>query len=255
MRGKFRMPVVAGNWKMNGDETQALEIALRVSATTDTIESVEKVLCPPFLYLHSVADRVRGTTILIGAQNCHWEDSGPYTGEISPAMLLGLVDYVIVGHSERRAYFNETDETVNRKVWAVLSHGLRPILCVGETREQRDVGETEEVLRRQLRQGLAQIELPQDFTVAYEPVWAIGTGLPATPEMAVESINIIRDELETLSNEAVASTARVLYGGSVTADNFGDFMRQPEIDGGLVGGASLDPDAFIEMVRIAARRD
>jgi triosephosphate isomerase len=240
---------------MNGDETQALEIALRVSATTDTIESVEKVLCPPFLYLHSVADRVRGTTILIGAQNCHWEDSGPYTGEISPAMLLGLVDYVIVGHSERRAYFNETDETVNRKVWAVLSHGLRPILCVGETREQRDVGETEEVLRRQLRQGLAQIELPQDFTVAYEPVWAIGTGLPATPEMAVESINIIRDELETLSNEAVASTARVLYGGSVTADNFGDFMRQPEIDGGLVGGASLDPDAFIEMVRIAARRD
>jgi triosephosphate isomerase len=249
------MPVVAGNWKMNGDETQALEIALRVSATTDTIESVEKVLCPPFLYLHSVADRVRGTTILIGAQNCHWEDSGPYTGEISPAMLLGLVDYVIVGHSERRAYFNETDETVNRKVWAVLSHGLRPILCVGETREQRDVGETEEVLRRQLRQGLAQIELPQDFTVAYEPVWAIGTGLPATPEMAVESINIIRDELETLSNEAVASTARVLYGGSVTADNFGDFMRQPEIDGGLVGGASLDPDAFIEMVRIAARRD
>lgn len=249
------MPVVAGNWKMNGNETRSLEIALRVLAETEAIENVEKVLCPPFLYLHSVADRVRGSTILIGAQNCHWEDSGAYTGEISPKMLLGLVDYVIVGHSERRAYFNETDETVNKKVWAVLKHGLRPILCVGETQEQRDLGETEQVLKRQLRQGLAQIELPEHFTIAYEPVWAIGTGLAATPEMAVESIATIREELQAISGQAVASTIRVLYGGSVSAENFGEFMRQPEIDGGLIGGASLDPDSFIEMVRIAARRD
>jgi triosephosphate isomerase (TIM) len=255
MAGKARIPVVAGNWKMNGDEGRALEIALRVAAGAGDIDGVEKVLCPPFLFLEAVADRVRGSTILIGAQNCHWEDSGAYTGEISVAMLLGLVDFVIVGHSERRAYFNETDETVNKKTWAVLRHGLRPILCIGETQEQRERGETDEVLKGQLRDGLKEIEVPLDFVVAYEPVWAIGTGLPATGEMANEAAGLIRQELGNLGGDDVAASARVLYGGSVTPENFSEFMGQPEIDGGLIGGASLNPDWFIDLVRIAAQRD
>jgi len=239
---------------MNGDEKKSLEIALRVSAGVDGIDGVEKVLCPPFVYLHAVADRVRGSTILIGAQNCHWEDSGAFTGEISVSMLLGLVDFVIVGHSERRAYFNETDETVNKKVWAVLRHGLRPILCIGESREQREAGETDKVLRRQLREGLARIELPEAFIVAYEPVWAIGTGLAASGEMANEASGLIREELANLSSRPIADSARILYGGSVTTDNFAEFVTQPEIDGGLIGGASLNPDSFIELVGIAAGR-
>lgn len=239
---------------MNGDEKKSLEIALRVSAGVDGIDGVEKVLCPPFVYLHAVADRVRGSTILIGAQNCHWEDSGAFTGEISVSMLLGLVDFVIVGHSERRAYFNETDETVNKKVWAVLRHGLRPILCIGESREQREAGETDNVLRRQLREGLARVELPEAFIVAYEPVWAIGTGLAASGEMANEASGLIREEIASLASQPIADSARILYGGSVTTDNFAEFMTQPEIDGGLIGGASLDPDSFIELVGIAAGR-
>ncbi|MEX2237440.1 MAG: triose-phosphate isomerase [Dehalococcoidia bacterium] len=248
-----RIPVVAGNWKMNGDHKLAIEIALRVCEEADGIDGVEKVLCPPYLFLHDVADHLRGSTILIGAQNCHWDDSGAYTGEISPTMLHGLVDYVIVGHSERRAYFNETDKSVNKKVKAVLRHGLRPIVCIGETREQRDAGETSSVLRTQVRQGLDGIEILDDFIVAYEPVWAIGTGLAATGEVANETIGEIRRELEHLSGVERAASARILYGGSVTPENFAEFMGQPEIDGGLIGGASLKPDAFNALVKIAAR--
>ncbi|HEX5940566.1 MAG TPA: triose-phosphate isomerase [Dehalococcoidia bacterium] len=252
MNGSARIPVVAGNWKMNGDEKKSLEIALRVSAGADSMNGVEKVLCPPFVYLHAVADHVRGSTILIGAQNCHWETHGAYTGEVSAAMLRGLVDLVIVGHSERRTYFNETDEIVNKKVKAVLDCGLRPIFCVGETQAERDAGEMASVLKRQLRDGLRGMEIPPDFIIAYEPVWAIGTGVPATGEMANEAIGLIRKELEAIGGHAFAPSARILYGGSVTPENFAEFMNQPEIDGGLVGGASLDPDAFVELVRIGA---
>jgi triosephosphate isomerase (TIM) len=252
VNGSARIPVVAGNWKMNGDEKKSLEIALRVSAGADSIADVEKVLCPPFVYLHAVADHVRGSTILIGAQNCHWEASGAYTGEVSAAMLRGLVDFVIVGHSERRSHFNETDEMVNLKLKAVLDCGLRPILCVGETQEERDAGKMASVLKHQLGEGLRGVEVTPGFIIAYEPVWAIGTGVPATGEMANEAIGLIRKELESIGGQAFAPSARILYGGSVTPDNFGEFMAQPEIDGGLVGGASLDPDAFVELVRIGS---
>jgi triosephosphate isomerase (TIM) len=241
---------------MNGEHKMAVELALRVSAgvvddITD-IEGVEVVICPPFVFLHEVADHVRASSVLIGAQNCHWEDHGAFTGEVSPAMLQGLVDYVIVGHSERRSYFGETDDTVNKKVRAVLGHGFRPIMCIGETLEERQGGRTEEVLDRQLSVGLRDVAIPAGFIVAYEPVWAIGTGVAATAEMANETIGFVRRRLIPMFGEAPAHRTRILYGGSVTPDNFAELMAQPEIDGGLVGGASLKADDFNKLVRIAA---
>ncbi|MPZ22750.1 MAG: triose-phosphate isomerase [Dehalococcoidia bacterium] len=248
-----RIPVVAGNWKMNGDEPRALEIVMRLAAADPLGSGVVRVVCPPFVHLKAVANHARGSTILIGAQNCHWEDAGAFTGEVSPAMLAGLVDYVIVGHSERRAYFNETDETVNKKVHAVLRHGFHPIVCVGETADEREAGRTAEVIERQLKLGLEGVELTEGFVIAYEPVWAIGTGVAATPAMANETIGLIRSNVRSLFGAQGADAIRILYGGSVSPANFASIMEQPEIDGGLVGGASLNPDDFNELISIAAR--
>jgi triosephosphate isomerase (TIM) len=253
MTTRGRTPVVAGNWKMNGDEKACLEIALRVREGVGDVVGVEKVVCPPFLYLHIVADHMRDSDILIGAQNCHWEDKGAFTGEVSPAMLRGLVDYVIVGHSERRAYFNETDETVNKKVQAVIAHGLLPIMCIGESLDQREGDRSRDVVEAQLKQGLEGTEIHESFIIAYEPVWAIGTGVPATAEMANETIGEIRNALKGMYGQSLSEATRILYGGSVSTDNFAEIMDQPEIDGGLIGGASLKADDFNKLVKIAAK--
>ena len=241
----MRTPVCAGNWKMNpatAPEVEELAEALRLSLSA--IGGVERVVCPPALYLARAQQIVAGSGVGVGAQNAHWEDRGAFTGEISPAMLLGVVDYVIVGHSERRAFFGETDQTVNMRTKAVLRHGLRPITCVGETLEEREGGQTEAVLERQVRAALDGLTLPEGFIVAYEPVWAIGTGRAATGALANEAIGFIRRQVEALAGRATAETVRILYGGSVTAANVAEFMQQPEIDGALVGGASLKADEF-----------
>lgn len=244
-----RTPVSAGNWKMHTtvDEFRALAGALRESLSG--IAGVERVVCPPALYLLPARDLFAGTGIGVGAQNTHWEDKGAFTGEISPAMLAGIAEYVIVGHSERRAYFCETDETVHRRTAAALRHGLRPIVCVGETLEDRTSGRTEAVLERQVRAALAGLDLPDGFIIAYEPVWAIGTGRAATGALAAEAIAHIRALVAQLAGPAKAATVRILYGGSVTAANIEEFMREPEIDGALVGGASLKADEFTEITR------
>jgi len=203
---------------------------------------VEKVVCPPFLFLLIARDRLKGSSVKVGAQNMHWAEKGAYTGEVSHPMLAGVVEYVIVGHSERRAYFCETDETVNKKLAAALAAGLKPIFCVGETESEREAGSTEEVLLRQVRIGLEGIEVPQGFAIAYEPVWAIGTGKAATGPMASEAIGLIRGEVARLAGGAVAESVRILYGGSVTPDNMAEFARQPDADlaqQDLLGAASL----------------
>jgi triosephosphate isomerase (TIM) len=216
---------------------------------------VERVLCPPFVYLPAVREVLAGAEIGLGAQDAYWEDTGAYTGEVSAAMLAGIVQYVIIGHSERRAYFGETDETVRRKVEAVLRHRLRPIVCIGETLEQREAGETPDVLRRQVEDGLGGLEVPDDLIVAYEPVWAIGTGRAATGAIAEEACGVIRLLLGEGHGPAVARGARILYGGSVTAANVAEFLSEPDIDGALVGGASLKPDEFTAIVRQARVSD
>jgi len=247
-----RIPIVAGNWKMNTTAVSCAELCDGVRQGVDGISGVEKVVCPPFPFLFVARDRLKGSSVKVGAQNMHWAEKGAYTGEVSHPMLVGVVEYVIIGHSERRAYFCETDETVNKKLPAVLAAGLKPIFCVGETESEREAGRTEEVLLRQVRVGLEGIQVPLGFAIAYEPVWAIGTGKAATGPMANEAIDLIRTEVARLVGATVAQTVRILYGGSVTPDNMTEFARQPEIDGGLVGGASLNADSFISLVRQTA---
>ena len=250
-----RMPVSAGNWKMNTTLAEFRALAETLRDLLADIHGVERVVCPPFLYLLEARDLFAGTGVGVGAQNAHWEDKGAFTGEISPAMLIGIAEYVIIGHSERRAYFCETDETVHRRAAAALRHGLRPIVCVGETLAERTAGRTEAVLERQVRAALTGLELPDGFIIAYEPVWAIGTGQAATGAVAAEAIAFIRRLVGELAGPAKAAATRILYGGSVTAANIDEFMREPEIDGALVGGASLKADEFSEITRrIAARR-
>jgi triosephosphate isomerase len=219
----------------------------------DGVKGVEKVICPPFPFLALAQQALAGSSLKVGAQNVFWEDKGAFTGEVSPPMLADLCEYVIIGHSERRKYFGETDETVNRRLKGALGQGLRPIFCIGETAEERQAARTNQVLLRQLHEGLAGIDLPSGFVVAYEPVWAIGTGFPATGEMANDAIAVIRRELVSLYGGELAQAARVQYGGSVDGANIDEFMAQAEIDGALVGGASLKPDAFTAIVEAAAR--
>jgi triosephosphate isomerase len=214
---------------------------------------VERVVCPPFVSLSAIAERARGTDLGIGAQNMHPEPKGAFTGEVSPAMLEGLVGYVILGHSERRQYFAEDDAFVNRKVHAALAVGLVPIVCVGETLAQNEAGETEAVVTRQVRGALQDVQHVSGVVIAYEPIWAIGTGKAATPEGANETIALIRRTLADIAGGPTADGVRIQYGGSVTPDNFGAFIAQPDIDGALVGGASLKADSFIEIVRLAAQ--
>lgn len=248
----MRTPVIAGNWKMNTTVAEATALVGQMKDRLDTIQGVEKILCPPFISLAAIGELLRGTSVRLGAQNCHHELKGAYTGEVSPLMLLGICEFVILGHSERRQYFGETDGLVNRKVRAVLGAGLTPILCVGEKLEERQSGRTAETVRRQVTGAFDGVDSPQRLIIAYEPVWAIGTGMAATGEEANLTISLIRGELRQLYGAEMASETPILYGGSVTADNIGEFIAQGEIDGALVGGASLKADEFISIVEQSA---
>src|SRR3990172_1126885 len=248
----MRTPLIAGNWKMYQTTAQAVALVERLRALLgDPVES-EVVVCPPFTALAVVAEALKGSWIGLGAQNMHWEDEGAYTGEIAPVMLADFgCRYVILGHSERRQYFGESDHQINLKVRAALEHRLTPILCVGETLVEREDGRTLQVVDSQLRGGLDDVP-PQAGTgiaVAYEPVWAIGTGRTATPEQAETVHAFIRTHLAERWGEYAATAVRILYGGSVKPDNIDALMAEPEIDGALVGGASLKADAFARIVR------
>ena len=240
----MRIPLVAGNWKMNTTVAEAEKLASSMRHELDGMEGVEKVLCPPFVSLAAVSKVLHGSSVKLGAQNMYFEAKGAYTGEVSPAMLKGLVEFVILGHSERRLYFGETDGLVNKKVQAALDFGIKPILCVGERLEENEAGDTERVLTRQLEGSLAGVAPTAELTVAYEPVWAIGTGRAASGVAAATSIKFVRDVLARLWDDATAQRVRLLYGGSVTKSNIAEFLSQREIDGALVGGASLKIDDF-----------
>ena len=248
-----RIPIIAGNWKCNMRLGSAFELAAEIAAQVNEVESVQTVLCPPFVYLATVETAITMTSVRLGAQDVHWEDDVAATGEIGPKQLEELVDYVIVGHSERRHVFGESDVAVNRKVQAVLATGLSPIMCVGETLDQREAGDTDRVLASQTRAGLSGVDIPDGFIVAYEPVWAIGTGRAATVDDAEVAISGVRREIAVMFGQPKADTVRILYGGSVTPDNIGAFMEREEIDGGLVGGASLKADVFSQIVQATAR--
>jgi triosephosphate isomerase len=251
-----RKPIMAGNWKMHHTHLEAIQVVQKLGyrLEPEDYDRCDVVVCPPFTALRSVqtvieADRL---SIQLGAQNTHWEEEGAYTGEVSPVMLSKLnVTYVVVGHSERREHFGETDDMVNRKVKAVLARRMTPIMCVGETLEEREAGQTEAKVSGQVKGGLDEVEPEQvgQLVIAYEPIWAIGTGKNATPEDANETIGTIRSMVAGLFNEEAARSVRIQYGGSVKPGNIGAFMAMPEIDGALVGGASLDPDDFAHIVR------
>ena len=246
-----RIPIVAGNWKMNTLRQDAIALARGVREQTDAIGGVEKIVCPPFVFLHDVAAAVAGSSVAVGAQNVYWEEKGAYTGEVSVTQVAEAATHVIIGHSERRQFFGETDETVNRRLRTALAHELTPIVCVGETLEQRQANETQAVLVRQVRGALDGVDIDGALIVAYEPVWAIGTGLAADEATAEEAIALIRGTVRELAG-GVADSVRILYGGSVTPDNMASYMAQPDIDGGLVGGASLKADSFAKLVQLTA---
>ncbi len=251
----MRTPFVAGNWKMYKTVAEARHLVSELVPGMQAIKGVDKVLCPPFTALLAVRALLEGTDIGLGAQNIYWEAAGAFTGEVSPAMVAELCQYVILGHSERRAYFGETDMTVNRRVQAALVHGLTPIVCVGETLQENEAGRTGEVVSRQVSEGLARLDLAEGnaIVLAYEPVWAIGTGRAATPEGANAVVaDHIRPVLSEMFGPAFAADVRVLYGGSVKASNAAEFFTQPDIDGALVGGASLKADDFTGIVQAAA---
>ena len=252
----MRTPIIAGNWKMNKTVEEARLLVFSMSRKLREIQGVEKVLCPPFPALLAVSALLQGTDIGLGAQNLHWEKKGAFTGEVAPNMVAEFCQYVILGHSERRAYFGETDETVNRKLHAALAHHLTPIVCVGETLDENESGRTGEVVRRQISLGLAGTDPAKaaGIVVAYEPVWAIGTGRASSGENANAVLaDHIRPALADLFGGEAAQVIRIQYGGSVTASNADEFFRQPEIDGALVGGASLKEDEFVAIVRAAVK--
>jgi len=247
-----RVPIIAGNWKMNTTLAEAKVLVDAMRPRLEAVTGVEVVLCPPFISLAAVRAHLHGSRVLIGAQNMYFMEKGAYTGEISPLMLQGLADYVIIGHSERREYFGETDDLVAKKVRAALDHGLKPIMCVGERLNEYEAGRTEEVVSKQVRGGLAGVQDLGGLVIAYEPVWAIGTGKPATGSGANQVIGMIRGIVQSLFGAEAATALRIQYGGSVAPDNIREFMAQPEIDGALVGGASLKADAFVDIVRESA---
>jgi triosephosphate isomerase len=248
----MRRPFIAGNWKMYKTIEEAVALVQELRAALDGFEGCDVAVCPPFPALVIVRQALKGSAIGLGAQNMHWEEQGAFTGEVSPPMLQGLCDYVIIGHSERRTLFGETDEMVNKKLHAALAHGLKPILCVGENLQQNQAGETEEFVGGQVRAAFAGITAGQArlITMAYEPIWAIGTGVPATGEGANGIIGgTVRGTLAALYGDDVAQAMRIQYGGSVKPGNIAEFMAQPEIDGALVGGASLRAADFAAIVR------
>ena len=246
--------MVAGNWKMNKGLYETRDLIREMIPVLHDVQDVEVVICPPFVGLGVARREVDESAIKLGAQNMHWADSGAFTGEISPVILKELCEYVILGHSERRAMFGETDETVNKKVLAALAHELKPIVCVGETLEENQSGITAEVVSRQVRADLAGLtqEQAEQVVIAYEPVWAIGTGLAATPEGAnAVHKDVIRPILRELFGEEIGDGMRILYGGSVNPGNAEELFGQSDIDGGLIGGASLKAESFIALVKAA----
>jgi len=250
----MRKPFVAGNWKMNKNVEQGSMLVQQLLPGLQQVPEVERVLCPPYTSLMILSAQLKGTGVGIGAQNMHWAESGAYTGEVSPQMVREFCDYVIIGHSERRAYFGETDASVNRKLKSALALGLVPIVCIGETLDEYESGVTGEVIRRQVMEGFKEIEptLASMIVVAYEPVWAIGTGKAATAEGANAVLSdVIRPELAQLFGSGLAQNLRILYGGSVNAANAAEFFHQPDIDGALVGGASLKVEEFVKIVEAA----
>ncbi len=248
----MRLPLIAGNWKMNTTVTEAVALVQSMQQRLDEIEGVEKVVCPPFISLTAVAELVKDSSIELGAQNMHFEDKGAYTGEVSPLMLSGLCQFVILGHSERREHFGESDVMINKKVQAALKVGLKPILCVGERLEENEAGRTIEVISRQIQADLEGMTLAGGLVIAYEPIWAIGTGRAASGEQANDTIGVIRKLIAEIYSDEVAQALRILYGGSVTRANIAEFISQPEIDGALVGGASLRADEFVSIVEQTA---
>ena len=246
----MRTPIIAGNWKMNKTPDEAFELMDSMLENLDVMERVDIVICPPFTSIETFAEMFDGTTLYLGAQNMSWQDKGAFTGEVSPLMLKDRCEYVILGHSERRQYFHETDEDVRKKVEAALRHGISPIICVGENLEQNEAGETFSVIERQITAALDGLPLEQALkcVIAYEPIWAIGTGRPATGEGA----NVVAAEIRRLVREMhgsmPADEIRIQYGGSVNAANIAEFISEPDIDGALVGGASLDAGQFVRIV-------
>lgn len=250
-----RVPLVAGNWKMYKTERQAEELIQALLPRVSAVDGVDVAICVPYTDLRAMVDSARGSRVEVYAQNMHHEPEGPFTGEISPPMLVELdVRGVVLGHSERRELFNETDKALALKVPAALAAGLTPILCVGETEEERDAGETERRLRHQINEDLAGVDVGRlaDVVIAYEPCWAIGTGRVATAEQVQEAIAFIR-ALVAGRDESAAEQVRILYGGSVKPDNAAELMALPDVDGALVGGASLEADSFAAIVSAAAR--
>lgn len=254
-----RVPIIAGNWKMNKTTVEAVELSQKISFECDKAwEAVEVALCPPFTDLKSVFNVLSfdHSSIKLGAQDVFWEDEGAYTGAISVSMLKELTcDYCIVGHSERRAYFGETDETVNKKIKALLAGGIRPIMCCGESLEVRDAGETLDFIGAQVRNGWKDIPAEDiaSSVIAYEPIWAIGTGRAATPEQAQEACAHIRKVICEIAGEDAANKVRILYGGSMKPENAELFLPESDIDGGLIGGAALDAKSFAELVEMALK--
>ena len=244
----MRIPIVAGNWKMNTTVNEAEILVYTMLEKLEQIDGVEKVLCPPFVSLVAINIMLQNSSISLGAQNMHFENKGAYTGEISPPMLSELCEYVILGHSERRWYFGETDGIINKKIKAAFTNKLTPILCVGERLEDNEAGKTEEIIGKQLRAALNGTEPVSDLVLAYEPVWAIGTGKAASNEQATATIGFIRNLLAELWNKGIAQDLRIIYGGSVTNTNIAELISQKEIDGVLVGGASLKAEEFLSIV-------
>jgi triosephosphate isomerase len=245
----MRVPFIAGNWKMNTTVAEAERLVLEMLDRLDSMEGVEKVLCPPFVSLVGLSMMLDNSSVKLGAQNMYFESEGAYTGEVSPLMLKELCEFVILGHSERRWYFGETDGIVNKKIRAALANGLKPILCVGERLEENEAGKTQQVIDRQVRGALNGIEPVPDLVIAYEPVWAIGTGKAASGKQAAATSQSIREVVGELWNKSMAQDLRILYGGSVTSANVAEFIALPEIDGALVGGASLKADEFVDIVK------
>lgn len=247
----MRKPIIAGNWKMNKTISEGVDFVKQIKHLGDNTD-VEVVVCVPFVSLESIKKELKGSNVKLGSQNIHWEENGAYTGEISPLMLKEIgIDYAIIGHSERRQYFGDTDETVNKKVKTSLAHDIKPIVCVGETLEERENNTEKEKVKVQITKALDGISEKEmsDIVLAYEPIWAIGTGKTASSEDANEMIAFIRDIIKEKYDEEISETVRIQYGGSVKPQNVTEIMNQPDIDGALVGGASLKKDDFTELVR------
>jgi triosephosphate isomerase (TIM) len=252
----MRTPIIAGNWKMYKTVDESVEFVRQLAPKLAPHTGVERVVAPVFVALTAVADALQGTEIKVSAQNVHWKENGAYTSQVSPTMLKGLVEYVIIGHSEVRQYLHETDEIVNKKARAALAHGLKPIIAVGESLEQNEAGETESFVSGQVRAALDGISAADmaNVVIAYEPIWAIGTGKSASGEIAQNIIGgTIRATLKSLYGDVFAQTIRIQYGGSVKPGNMAEYMSQPDVDGALVGGASLNVDDFSQLVEIAAQ--